>query len=65
MKKALFLHKGGDFLKKFLKRIFIVLISIIVLLTVNSFAADKEETTLNIKDLVTKEEGSLFDKTIA
>lgn len=52
-------------MKKFLRRIFIILISIIVLLTVTSFAADEEEITLNIKDLVTQEEGSLFDKTIA
>ena len=65
MKKALFLHKGGDFLKKFLKRIFIILISVIMLTTVNCFAADEEETPLDVKELVNQEEGSLFDKTIA
>ena len=65
MKKALFLHKGGDFLKKFLKRILIILISVIMLTTVNCFAADEEETPLDVKELVNQEEGSLFDKTIA
>lgn len=52
-------------MKKFLKRILIILISIIMLFTINCFAADEEETTLNVKDLINQEEGSLFDKTIA
>mgnify|MGYP004663791077 CR=1 FL=1 len=36
-----------------------------MLFTINCFAADEEETTLNVKDLINQEEGSLFDKTIA
>lgn len=49
-------------MRKIIKRIFIIIITIMLLTTVNCFAADEE---LNIKELVEAEEGSLFDKTIA
>ncbi|MGN1271066.1 MAG: pilin [Clostridia bacterium] len=52
-------------MKKFLKRIFIILISVIILFTVNCFAADEKKASLDVKELVNQEEGSLFDKTIA
>jgi len=47
-----------------MKRIFIIMIALLLLTTVNCFAADEDEE-LNIKEMVEKEEGSLFDKTIA
>jgi len=40
------------------------MIALLLLTTVNCFAADEDEE-LNIKEMVEKEEGSLFDKTIA
>ncbi len=52
-------------MKKFLKRIFIILICITMLFSVKCFAADEEESVLDVKELVNQEEGSLFDKTIA
>lgn len=51
-------------MRKFLKRILMIFLIALTLTTVNCFAkSDKEE--LKIKDIVSKEEGSLFDKTIA
>lgn len=50
-------------MRKIIKRIFIIIIALLLLTTVNCFAADDDE--LNIKELVEAEEGSLFDKTIA
>lgn len=49
-------------MRKIIKRIFIIIIALLLLTTVNCFAVDDE---LNIKELVEAEEGSLFDKTIA
>lgn len=49
-------------MRKFIKRIFIIMIALLLLTIGNCFAADEE---LNIKELVEAEEGSLFDKTIA
>ncbi len=48
-------------MKKIFKKVFLIFLITITLTTVNCFA--KEE--LKIKDIVSKEEGSLFDKTIA
>ena len=50
-------------MRKIIKRIFIIIIAILLLTTVNCFATDDEE--LNIKELIEHEEGLLFDKTIA
>ena len=50
-------------MKKFIKRILIILISVIMLTSINCLAADEE--TLDVKSLINQEEGSLFDKTIA
>ena len=48
-------------MKKMIKRIIIIFLIALTLLTVNCFAKDE----FDIKDIVNKEEGSLFDKTIA
>ena len=55
--------EGSGILKKIIKKILIILFTIILLTSNNCFA--KEENALNIKELINKEEGSLFDKTIA
>lgn len=49
-------------MRRNLRKILILLLCMIILASTNCFAKENE---LNVKELISKEEGSLFDKTIA
>lgn len=53
------------FLKKFLKKILIIYLICLLLATPQCCAKSDDEEELDIKEIVSNEDGSLFDKTIA